>query len=33
MARAAVDCLRDGAFDHQRWHEYRDIFATHVVED
>ncbi len=34
MAYAAVECLNaDGKFDHHRWHEYRRIFATHVVED
>ncbi len=33
MARAAVDSLREGAFDEARWQQYRDIFATHVVED
>ncbi len=33
MAYAAVDCLRDGRFDENRWHDYRQIFATHVVED
>ncbi|MGH9901063.1 MAG: FAD-dependent oxidoreductase [Pyrinomonadaceae bacterium] len=34
MAYAAVDCLRDGgAFDAARWGEYREEFATHVVED
>ena len=31
-ARAAVDCY-DGRFDHERWASYREIFATHVVED
>jgi protoporphyrinogen oxidase len=33
MARAAVDCLRDGGFDRNRWNRYREVFATHVVED
>ncbi len=33
MAYAAVDCLQGGHFDHQRWAEYREVFATHVVED
>jgi protoporphyrinogen oxidase len=34
MAYSAVDCLdEDGSFNHQRWAEYREIFATHVVED
>jgi protoporphyrinogen oxidase len=33
MARAAVDCLAETGFDKRKWQEYRDIFATHVVED
>jgi protoporphyrinogen oxidase len=33
MAYAAVDCLVEGEFDLERWRGYRDIFATHVVED
>ena len=34
MAYSAVDCLDNkGNFDHQRWSDYRKIFATHVVED
>jgi hypothetical protein len=34
MAYAAVDCLgQTGAFDTERWREYRDEFAKHVVED
>ncbi len=33
MAKAAVDCLRDGQFDLARWADYRKVFATHVVED
>jgi protoporphyrinogen oxidase len=33
MAYSAVDCLTDGRFDENRWSEYREIFATHVVED
>ncbi|HET6680163.1 MAG TPA: FAD-dependent oxidoreductase [Gemmatimonadaceae bacterium] len=33
MAYAAVDCLRDGEFDAASWRRYRDVFATHVVED
>ena len=33
MANAAVDCLVDGKFDHNKWADYRKIFATHVVED
>jgi protoporphyrinogen oxidase len=33
MASAAVECLTSRGFDAARWAEYRDIFATHVVED
>ena len=33
MAYSAVDCLRSNGFDAQRWEEYREVFATHVVED
>ena len=33
MAYSAVDCLVDGRFDEQRWSEYREVFATHVVVD
>jgi protoporphyrinogen oxidase len=33
MAYAAVECLKDGSFDRERWQNYRTIFATHVVED
>jgi protoporphyrinogen oxidase len=34
MAYSAVKCLNnDGSFDKSRWHEYRKIFDTHVVED
>lgn len=33
MAHAAVDCLRGRHFDAARWASYRDVFATHVVED
>lgn len=34
MAYCAVDCLNvDGTFNHDRWEDYRKIFATHVVED
>jgi hypothetical protein len=33
-AHAAVDCLRpDGSFDADKWRAYRQVFATHVVED
>ena len=34
MADGAVDCLNaDGTFDLDKWHEYRRVFETHVVED
>ncbi|MCP4358094.1 MAG: FAD-dependent oxidoreductase [Chloroflexi bacterium] len=34
MAYAAADCLHsDGRFDREKWHNYREIFKTHVVED
>jgi protoporphyrinogen oxidase len=33
MASAAADCLIDGRFDQERWRAYREVFATHVVED
>jgi hypothetical protein len=34
MAYAAAACLgADGRFDRARWHDYRGVFATHVVED
>lgn len=33
MAYSAAECLNDGEFDSARWAAYRDIFATHVVED
>jgi protoporphyrinogen oxidase len=33
MAYCAVECLREGTFDRRRWNEYRQVFATHVVED
>ena len=33
MAYCAVDCLADGEFDIERWARYRDLFASHVVED
>lgn len=33
MAYSAVDSLRDGVFDREKWREFRRIFATHVVED
>lgn len=33
MAYAAAECLTDAGFDLGKWKRYRDIFATHVVED
>jgi protoporphyrinogen oxidase len=34
MAYGAVDCIdSEGNFDRDKWHEYRKIFETHVVED
>ncbi|MEO8454936.1 MAG: FAD-dependent oxidoreductase [Sphingomicrobium sp.] len=34
MAHGAVDCLNaDGSFDLKKWHAYRRVFETHVVED
>ena len=34
MAYAAAECFqRDGVFDWSQWHEFRDVFDTHVVED
>jgi hypothetical protein len=33
MAKAAAECVREDGFDADRWRGYRDIFATHVVED
>jgi protoporphyrinogen oxidase len=33
MAYSAVECLEHGAFDEARWAGFRQIFATHVVED
>lgn len=33
MAYSAVDCVRDGEFDWDKWSSYRAIFETHVVED
>lgn len=34
MARCAVRCLEDdGRFDRERWEGFKEIFATHVVED
>ena len=34
MAYAAAECFKDnGVFDWGQWHEFRDVFETHVVED
>ncbi len=34
MANSAVLCLGDdGRFDEERWEEFQEVFATHVVED
>lgn len=33
MASAAVDCLGKDGFDTAKWQRYREVFATHVVED
>ncbi len=33
MAYSAVDCLEPDGFDQQKWASFREIFATHVVED
>lgn len=34
MAYAAAECFnQDGVFDWSEWHEFRDVFETHVVED
>ncbi len=33
MAYAATECLENGRFNDLRWKEYREVFATHVVED
>lgn len=33
MAYSAVDCLEQGRFNQAKWERYRDVFATHVVED
>lgn len=33
MAYSAVECLVDGKFDQKKWQKYREVFATHVVED
>ena len=34
MAYCAAKCITDeGSFDIQKWHDFRQIFQTHVVED
>lgn len=33
MARAAVDCMKDGQVDRAEWQRYRQLFERHVVED
>jgi len=33
MAYCAVECLEGPHFNDRKWQEYREIFATHVVED
>jgi protoporphyrinogen oxidase len=33
MAYCAVDCLTAQGFDGAKWAKYREVFATHVVED
>lgn len=33
MAYSAVECLTNGAFDEGKWRAFREVFATHVVED
>jgi len=33
MAYAAADCLGSTGFDNDLWGTYREVFATHVVED
>jgi protoporphyrinogen oxidase len=33
MARCAAECLSGARFDHARWRESLEVFATHVVED
>lgn len=33
MAYSAVDCLTTETFDHEKWAQFREVFATHVVED
>jgi len=33
MAYAAAECFKDGVFDWNQWHDFRNVFETHVVED
>ncbi|HEV3482150.1 MAG TPA: FAD-dependent oxidoreductase [Candidatus Acidoferrales bacterium] len=34
MAYAAAECFNhEGVFDWSQWHEFREVFETHVVED
>ena len=34
MAHGAVECLGEaGSFDLEKWHAYRRVFESHVVED
>jgi hypothetical protein len=33
MAYAAAECFKDGVFDWNEWHDFRNVFETHVVED
>jgi len=33
MAYAASECLESGTFDDEKWAAYREVFATHTVED
>lgn len=33
MAYSAVECVEGGKFNGERWRRFREIFATHVVED
>jgi len=33
MAYAAAECFKDGVFDWKQWHDFRNVFETHVVED
>jgi protoporphyrinogen oxidase len=33
MAYAAAECFKGGQWDAEAWRRYREVFATHVVED